>query len=308
MRVSCESVICLGAESVGERDLFVGVICWGARAVVWCILSYMPKLNTCDRDREVEEEHKCSISSIFWPSCALVQVLATPVPATQFFPPVVMHTYKTKQQPDKLRFDDIMLCVGIEVADVSFADGSLALIVLCFGSWRQQRLRGFQQESAIGFRNGVVLRNQSMREEDATSFKLVASPRIDVAAGSSRGGSVLCCFGLASVCPAAGRCEGERRYRTLISLLGSLATMSRVVNYHSSWARKQQGELFDASGSLGVVSWRVAHYHTMNTPRGHYSLLMIPGAMFEFLSSLEGKPGFTAGRGFNPAGGAPGGG
>ncbi|KZV33568.1 hypothetical protein F511_10554 [Dorcoceras hygrometricum] len=44
------------------------------------------------------------------------------------------------------------------------------------------------------------------------------------------------------------RCEGERRYRTLISLLGSLATMSRVVNYHSSWARQQQVELFDASG------------------------------------------------------------
>ncbi|KZV42422.1 L-type lectin-domain containing receptor kinase IX.1-like [Dorcoceras hygrometricum] len=47
-----------------------------------------------------------------------------------------------------------------------------------------------------------------------------------------------------------------------------LATMRRVVNYHSSWARQQQVELFDASGNLG----------------------------------------FTAGRGFNPAGGAPGGG
>ncbi|KZV39161.1 hypothetical protein F511_12993 [Dorcoceras hygrometricum] len=64
------------------------------------------------------------------------------------------------------------------------------------------------------------------------------------------------------------RCEGERRYRTLISLLGSLATMSRVVNYHSSWARQHQVELFDASGN----------------------------------------PCFTAVRGFNPAGGAPGGG
>ncbi|KZV38705.1 hypothetical protein F511_32941 [Dorcoceras hygrometricum] len=49
---------------------------------------------------------------------------------------------------------------------------------------------------------------------------------------------------------------------------GIVATMSRVVNYHSSWARQQQGELFDASGN----------------------------------------PGSTAGRGFNPAGGAPGGG
>ncbi|KZV25256.1 hypothetical protein F511_24267 [Dorcoceras hygrometricum] len=47
-----------------------------------------------------------------------------------------------------------------------------------------------------------------------------------------------------------------------------LATMRRVVNYHNSWARLRQVELFDASGNLG----------------------------------------FTAGRGFNPAGGAPGGG
>ncbi|KZV38792.1 hypothetical protein F511_19842 [Dorcoceras hygrometricum] len=47
-----------------------------------------------------------------------------------------------------------------------------------------------------------------------------------------------------------------------------LATMRRVVNYHSSWARQQQVELFDASGNSG----------------------------------------FTAGRGFSPAGGAPGGG
>ncbi|KZV35995.1 hypothetical protein F511_30565 [Dorcoceras hygrometricum] len=64
------------------------------------------------------------------------------------------------------------------------------------------------------------------------------------------------------------RCEGERQYRTLISLLGSLATMRRVVNYHSSWARQRQVELVDASGN----------------------------------------PGFTAGRGFNPVVGAPGGG
>ncbi|KZV32107.1 ATP-dependent Clp protease ATP-binding subunit ClpB [Dorcoceras hygrometricum] len=47
---------------------------------------------------------------------------------------------------------------------------------------------------------------------------------------------------------------------------GILATMRRVVNYHSSWERQQQVALFDASGN----------------------------------------PGSTAGRGFNPAGGAPG--
>ncbi|KZV47872.1 hypothetical protein F511_10894 [Dorcoceras hygrometricum] len=45
---------------------------------------------------------------------------------------------------------------------------------------------------------------------------------------------------------------------------GIVATMRRVVNYHSSWARQQQVELFDASGN----------------------------------------PGSMAGRGFNPAGGA----
>ncbi|KZV46985.1 hypothetical protein F511_15782 [Dorcoceras hygrometricum] len=58
---------------------------------------------------------------------------------------------------------------------------------------------------------------------------------------------------------------GERQYRTLILPAGIVATMRRVVNYHSSWARQQQVELFDASGN----------------------------------------PGSTAGRGFNPAGGAP---
>ncbi|KZV22316.1 zinc finger protein [Dorcoceras hygrometricum] len=49
--------------------------------------------------------------------------------------------------------------------------------------------------------------------------------------------------------------------------VGIVATMRRVVKYHSLWARKQQVELFDASGN----------------------------------------PCSTAGRGFNPAGGAPGG-
>ncbi|KZV45027.1 hypothetical protein F511_20100 [Dorcoceras hygrometricum] len=49
------------------------------------------------------------------------------------------------------------------------------------------------------------------------------------------------------------RCEGERQYRTLVSLLGSLAAMRRVVNYHSSWARQQQVELFDASDLTFLV-------------------------------------------------------
>ncbi|KZV18431.1 rad21-like protein [Dorcoceras hygrometricum] len=53
-------------------------------------------------------------------------------------------------------------------------------------------------------------------------------------------------------------CEGERQYHTLISLLGLLATMRRVVNYHSSWARQQQVELFDASGFPGYSDDRGA--------------------------------------------------
>ncbi|KZV38678.1 hypothetical protein F511_35581 [Dorcoceras hygrometricum] len=63
-----------------------------------------------------------------------------------------------------------------------------------------------------------------------------------------------------------------------------VVTMRRVVNYHSSWARHTGVELIDAS-----VSWRVAYYHTVNTPRGHCLLLVILGAMFEFLSSLVGR-------------------
>ncbi|KZV21855.1 hypothetical protein F511_09991 [Dorcoceras hygrometricum] len=76
------------------------------------------------------------------------------------------------------------------------------------------------------------------------------------------------------------RCEGERQYRTLISLLGSLATMHRVVNYHSSWVRQRQETQVLQSG------------------RGFNPAGGAPG----------GNPGSTAGRGFNPAGGAPGGG
>ncbi|KZV39020.1 receptor like protein 33 [Dorcoceras hygrometricum] len=56
------------------------------------------------------------------------------------------------------------------------------------------------------------------------------------------------------------RCEGERRYGTLISLLGSLATMSRVVNYHSSWARQQQVGLFDASAVAPMVEDQQAEF------------------------------------------------
>ncbi|KZV30659.1 hypothetical protein F511_12932 [Dorcoceras hygrometricum] len=56
------------------------------------------------------------------------------------------------------------------------------------------------------------------------------------------------CLYLVSLLLILTRMRGERQYRTLTSLLGSLATMRRVVNYHSSWARQRQVELFDASG------------------------------------------------------------
>ncbi|KZV38902.1 Myosin family protein with Dil domain [Dorcoceras hygrometricum] len=53
-------------------------------------------------------------------------------------------------------------------------------------------------------------------------------------------------------------CEGERRYRTLISLLRFLALMRRVVNYHSSLVVQRQVELSDASGFPGYSAGRGA--------------------------------------------------
>ncbi|KZV46327.1 hypothetical protein F511_14552 [Dorcoceras hygrometricum] len=81
-------------------------------------------------------------------------------------------------------------------------------------------------------------------------------------------------------------CEGERRYRTLISLLGSLATIRRVVNYHSSWARQRQVELFDASGIRVLYhgEWLITNCEHTPWPL----LLQILGAVLEFLSSLVG--------------------
>ncbi|KZV56818.1 sugar transport protein 4-like [Dorcoceras hygrometricum] len=83
------------------------------------------------------------------------------------------------------------------------------------------------------------------------------------------------------------RCEGERQYRTLISLLGSLATRRRVVNYHSSWARQRQVELFDGSGIRVLYhgEWLIPHCEHTPWPL----LLQILGAVLEFLSSLVGR-------------------
>ncbi|KZV22095.1 hypothetical protein F511_09108 [Dorcoceras hygrometricum] len=61
---------------------------------------------------------------------------------------------------------------------------------------------------------------------------------------------------------------------------GIVATMRRVVNYHSSWLLSVLG--FDPMSLRGLVC--------------------------SFVALFSGNPGSTAGRGFNPAGGAPGGG
>ncbi|KZV44309.1 hypothetical protein F511_38669 [Dorcoceras hygrometricum] len=71
-----------------------------------------------------------------------------------------------------------------------------------------------------------------------------------------------------------------------------LATMRRVVNYHSSWARQRQVEL------LMRLFLSVPGFDPMSL----WGLVVFLVVLF------SGKPGFTAGRGFSPAGGAPGGG
>ncbi|KZV31331.1 hypothetical protein F511_15159 [Dorcoceras hygrometricum] len=71
-----------------------------------------------------------------------------------------------------------------------------------------------------------------------------------------------------------------------------LATMRRVVNYHSSWARQRQVELLMRL-LLSVLGF---------DPMSLWVLVVSLDVLF------SGNPGFTAGRGFSPAGGAPGGG
>ncbi|KZV30192.1 putative histone-arginine methyltransferase 1.3-like [Dorcoceras hygrometricum] len=90
-------------------------------------------------------------------------------------------------------------------------------------------------------------------------------------------------------CPMDHGCEGERQYRTHILPAGIVATMRRVVNYHSSCARQQHVELFDASVAL----------------RTGVDPMSLRGLVCFFVVLFPGNPGSTAGRGFNPAGGAP---
>ncbi|KZV38948.1 hypothetical protein F511_41376 [Dorcoceras hygrometricum] len=154
----------------------------------------------------------------------------------------------------------LLLCVDIAIADVSFAV-ELARIVLCIGFYRQ-RLDWFV--------------TTSFRLVEATPFQVASRylllrslPTDNVAIQISRA-----CF---VVIVAQKFKDARASGNTALSspCWDLLATMRRVANYHSSWARQRQVELFDASGI-----WM----------------------------ECQGNPGFTAGRGFNPAGGAPGGG
>ncbi|KZV28142.1 hypothetical protein F511_13396 [Dorcoceras hygrometricum] len=102
---------------------------------------------------------------------------------------------------------------------------------------------------------------------------------------------------------------------------GIVATMRRVVNYHSSRARQQQVELFDASAplwvELSIVLWRLMHSTCIPflvvisvvlllSVLG-FDPMSLRGLVCFFVALFSGNPGSTAGRGFNPAGGAPGG-
>ncbi|KZV48756.1 hypothetical protein F511_26087 [Dorcoceras hygrometricum] len=179
-------------------------------------------------------------------------------------------TVKASSDPKALEQCTQISGIGLETnADVSFAI-ELARIVLCIGFCRQRLdwfvTTSFRLVEVTPFHVAsryLLLRSLPADNRWTPLAKLYHSiPLLEAVVGYLRNSKLLpdCAF-----CSAG--CEGERHYRTLISLLGSLATMHRVVNYHSSWARQRQVELFDVSGN----------------------------------------PGFTAGRGYNSAGGAPGG-
>ncbi|KZV52777.1 hypothetical protein F511_38593 [Dorcoceras hygrometricum] len=124
---------------------------------------------------------------------------------------------------------------------------------------------------------GVLARIQLLRETNCCERPTVVSDQLLV--------TDLCCSDFV-VAAACGNCSSGAGEPCLFVALFSyqilrasgntallypcwylLATMRRVVNYHSSWFWQQHVELFDASGI----------------------------------------PGFTVGRGFNPAGGSRGG-
>ncbi|KZV22882.1 ABC transporter C family member 3-like [Dorcoceras hygrometricum] len=83
---------------------------------------------------------------------------------------------------------------------------------------------------------------------------------------------------------------------------GLLALMRRVVNYHSSWVGQQQVELLmHLVFRFGVKMSGCSPYWGL-TPRSLW------GCCVCFPVCSSGFPGFAAGRDYDPAGGAPGGG
>ncbi|KZV46740.1 cell division control protein 2 [Dorcoceras hygrometricum] len=104
-----------------------------------------------------------------------------------------------------------------------------------------------------------------------------------------------------------------------------LATMLRVVNYHSSWVGQRQVELFDASGIRVWCKYErviIIFLYTNQWPPfiadsvELFQLLSVLGfdpnvplglGLFCLPVCRSGFPGYSAGRGVGPAGGASGG-
>ncbi|KZV49212.1 hypothetical protein F511_41635 [Dorcoceras hygrometricum] len=84
-----------------------------------------------------------------------------------------------------------------------------------------------------------------------------------------------------------------------------LATMRRVVNYHSSWVGQRQVELFDASG---IRVWcKDERLFQLLSILGFDPHVPLGLGLFCLPVCRSGFPGYSAGRGVGPAGGAPGG-
>ncbi|KZV58111.1 ARM repeat superfamily protein [Dorcoceras hygrometricum] len=113
------------------------------------------------------------------------------------------------------------------------------------------------------------------------------------------------CFGRAME-RSDWHCMGRMRRRMMGSDLLSERSAANVVVLYSDYANLASGRNYLLDGQTSFDQQRIQqlaiHDQQMKKDR------LILGAVLEFLSPLVGNPGFTAGRGFNPAGGAPGGG
>ncbi|KZV40804.1 hypothetical protein F511_16536 [Dorcoceras hygrometricum] len=124
------------------------------------------------------------------------------------------------------------------------------------------------------------------------------------------------------------RCEGERQYRTLISLLGSLPPCAEwlITTVHGRGNSRSSclmhplclSSLAPLWVELSIVLWRLMHSTCILFLAVISVVLLLSVLGFDpmslrglvcfFVILFSGNPGSTAGRGFNPAGGAPGGG